>query len=202
KRLLAYSSFSHMALLALGVFSWNATSLEGVVYHMLNHAVATGGLFLLAGLLEARGITHISQLSGLAAKAPRFAALFLLMSFASIGVPGLNGFVGEFLILLGVSARSPLMTMLAALSLILSAAYMLWLVQRTLFGAPTGSLLDGPEFKLSRLQLAAVLPLSILAVLMGLWTQPFTRQIVPAVQQTLSSLQSPIHAQAEDSLHG
>lgn len=188
KRLIAYSSISHLGLIALGVFSWNASSLEGVVYHMINHAVATGALFLLAGLLEARGLTKISQLGGIAARAPGYAALFVLMSFASVGVPGLNGFVGEFLILFGVSGRSALFALLAATTLILSASYALWLVQRTIFSAPKGL---EEDLSLSRLQLAAVLPLSALAVIMGLYTTPFTQLISPTIQQTISSQQSP-----------
>lgn len=191
KRLIAYSSISHLGLIALGVFSWNASSLEGVVYHMINHAVATGALFLLAGLLEARGLTRISQLGGVAARAPGFAALFVLMGFASIGVPGLNGFVGEFLILIGVASRSALFALLAALTLILSASYTLWLVQRAMFGPAKGLETD---LSLTRLQLAAVVPLSVLAVVMGLYTLPFTQQINPTIEQTISSQQKPQQA--------
>lgn len=203
KRLLAYSSVSHLGLIALGVFSWNVTSLEGVVYHMINHAVATGALFLLAGLLEERGITRISQLTGLAAKAPLYTVLFLLMTFASIGVPGLNGFIGEFTILLGVSARSATMTLLAALTLILSAGYMLWLTQRLLFGpAPDSALFSEEPLTLPAPRLAAVLPLAALAVIMGLYTQPFMSRITPAVQHNLSNQQTPVHAQVQEANHG
>jgi len=200
KRLLAYSSISHLGLIALGVFSWNLTSLEGVVYHMINHAVATGALFLLAGLLEQQyGTTRIDQLGGLAQRAPLFAVIFTLMTLASIGVPGLNGFVGEFLILVGVASRSVLWTLLAALTLILSAAYMLWLTQRCLFGAEKLPP-DAQPVRISTLQLSALLPLCILAVLMGLYTQPFTRQISPAVQNLVTSHQAPLQVQAPKTL--
>lgn len=192
KRLIAYASVSHLGLIALGVFSWNQTSLEGVVYHMVNHAVATGGLFLLVGLLEEHyKTTEIAELQGLAGRVPVYALVFLLLSFASIGVPGLNGFVGEFLILLGVSARSVLFAMLAALTLIFSAAYMLWLTQRFLFGP-----LKAPDaqLRIHRLQWAALAPLCVLALLMGLYTRPFTQFIAPSVQQMLQLNQHPIQA--------
>lgn len=201
KRLIAYSSLSHMGLIALGVFNWNPTSLEGVVYHMLNHAVATGGLFLLVGIVEQKyGTTQIKELGGIAKQAPIFAGLFLLMSFASIGVPGLNGFVGEFLILLGVASESASLAILAALTLILSAAYMLWLTQRFLFGAlqaPVGRVLS-----IDRLQLVSLLPLCILAILMGLYTRPFMQYIGPAVQDVITRNQTPIQAQTEGASHG
>ncbi len=201
KRLIAYSSLSHMSLIALGVFNWNPTSLEGVVYHMLNHAVATGALFLLIGIVEKKyGTTQIKELGGVAKQAPVFAALFLLMSFASIGVPGLNGFVGEFLILLGVASSSASLAILAALTLILSAAYMLWLTQRFLFGAlnvPAGRLLS-----IERLQMASLIPLCLLAILMGLYTRPFMQYIGPAVQDVISRNQTQLQAQAEGDHHG
>lgn len=204
KRLIAYSSISHLGLIALGVFSWNSTSLEGVVYHMVNHAVATGALFLLVGLLEQHyQTTNIAELGGLATKAPLYATLFIVMTFASIGVPGLNGFVGEFLILLGAASYSILFTILAALTLILSAAYMLWLTQRFLFGPE--KLPQTGRLQISGLQMAAVLPLCLLAILMGLYTAPFTRQISPAVQELISHHQAPIQAyfdRGNPSYHG
>lgn len=201
KRLIAYSSLSHMGLIALGVFNWNSTSLEGVIYHMLNHAVATGALFLLVGIVEKKyGTTQIKELGGIAQQAPVFAGLFLLMSFASIGVPGLNGFVGEFLILLGVASESAALTILATLTLILSAAYMLWLTQRFLFGAL--KVPEGRSLTIDRLQMASLVPLCLLAILMGLYTRPFMQYIGPAVQDVLSRSQTPIQAQAEGAQHG
>ncbi|MGV3525582.1 MAG: complex I subunit 4 family protein [Candidatus Sericytochromatia bacterium] len=195
KRLVAYSSVSHLGLIALGVLTWNSTSLEGVVYHMLNHAVATGALFLLVGLIEQHyGTTRLAELGGLAATAPRWAVIFVLMSFASVGVPGLNGFVGEFLILLGVASDNVLFALLATLTLILSAAYLLWLIQRSLFGPlklPAG---EHEPLRFSSLQVAALAPLCVLAVVMGIYTQPFTARILPAVQD-LSTRQAPIQAQ-------
>lgn len=186
KRLVAYSSISHLGLIALGVFSWNSLSIEGVVYHMMNHAVATGALFLMVGLLEQRyGTTEIKELGGLAQHAPIFASAFILLTFASIGVPGLNGFVGEFMILLGVAGHNILFTMAAALTLILSAAYMLWLTQRFLFGP--SQLPEKQESQAPKLQIAAIAPLCILCILMGLYTAPFTQQIGPAVKKLIAS---------------
>lgn len=194
KRLIAYSSFSHMGLIALGLFSWNATALNGVTYHMMNHAVATGALFLLVGLIEKHyGTTEIKALGGLAAKMPVFATLFLLSSFASIGVPLLNGFVGEFMILLGVAAFSPLFTFLAALTLILSAGYMLNLIQRFLFGP---LVLSQEAFTLKSTDWLALAPLCVLMILMGVYTTPFTTYISPAIQHTLTHYQAPLQVEA------
>lgn len=197
KRLLAYSSVSHLGLIALGVFTWNLNSIEGVVYHMVSHAVATGGLFLLAGVLESHyGTTRIDQLGGIAARAPLYTVLFMLLTFASIGVPGLNGFIGEFLILLGVSSASAGLTLLAALTLILSAAYMLWLTQRFLFGPEAQP--EHPPLRLPALQLAAIAPLCLLAIVMGLYTLPFTRHISPAVQDLIQNNQGPVQVLAPE----
>ncbi len=194
KRLIAYSSFSHMGLIALGLFSWNATALNGVTYHIMNHAVATGCLFLLVGLIEKHyGTTEIKQLGGLAAKMPVFATLFLLSSFASIGVPLLNGFVGEFMILLGSAARSPFFTFMAALTLILSAGYMLNLIQRFLFGP---LVLSHESFQIKLTDGLALAPLCVLMVLMGVYTTPFIMYISPAVQHTLTHYQAPLQVQA------
>ncbi|PIQ25148.1 hypothetical protein COW36_22840 [bacterium (Candidatus Blackallbacteria) CG17_big_fil_post_rev_8_21_14_2_50_48_46] len=205
KRLLAYSSFSHMSLLALGVFSWNQSSLQGTLYHIINHAVATGALFLLVSLIEEHyGTTEIAELGGLAKPAPLFAVLFSLFSFASIGVPGLNGFVGEFLILLGVTTHSPLLGAGAALTLILSAAYMLWLNQRFLFGA-----FHAPQretsLTLAPLCQAVFVPLVLAVVLMGLYTAPVLERTKSSVQQYLQFRNFPqqvISPESDASFHG
>jgi NADH-quinone oxidoreductase subunit M len=193
KRLIAYSSMSHMSLLILGVFTWNHASLQGTLYHVVNHAVATGALFLLAGLLEEHyGTTDIQALGGVARQAPMFATLFLLMTFASIGVPGLNGFVGEFLILLGVTVHSPVLGMGAALTLILSAAYMLWLCQRILFGAVKAPRPEG--LRITPLQGLLLAPLVLAAILMGLYTQPVLERTRASVEYYLKLMNQPIQA--------
>lgn len=199
KRLIAYSSISHLGLIALGVFSWNSLSVEGVVYHMMNHAVATGALFLMVGILEQRyGSTEIKDLGGLAKHTPIFASAFILLTFASIGVPGLNGFVGEFMILLGVAGYNILFTLLAATTLILSAAYMLWLTQRFLFGEAQS---PGQDLQpLKKLQVASIVPLCILCILMGLYTAPFTRYIEPAVKNLVA--QATVQAAVTGGQHG
>jgi NADH-quinone oxidoreductase subunit M len=190
KRLIAYSSLSHMSLLVLGVFTWNQASLQGTLYHMINHAVATGALFLLVSLIEEHyGTTEIAELGGLAKETPLFASLFLLMTFASIGVPGLNGFVGEFLILLGVTTQVPLLGLGAGLTLILSAAYMLWLTQRLLFG-PLKSPVAEP-LKLCRYRQVVLAPLVLAVVLMGLYTQPVFERTTASVRQYLQMLHQP-----------
>jgi NADH-quinone oxidoreductase subunit M len=204
KRLVGYSSLSHMSLLALGVFTWNQTSLQGALYHVINHAVATGALFLLVSLIEEHyGTTEIAELGGLAKHTPIFASLFLLMTFASVGVPGLNGFVGEFLILLGVATHVPFFGVGAALTLILSAAYMLYLTQRMLFG-PLKTPVAEP-FKLCRYRQLVFAPFVLAVVLMGLYTQPVLMRITPSVRQYLQLNQHPVQViipKNEALLHG
>ena len=135
KRLVAYSSVSHLGFVMLGLFALNMQGLEGAVLQMINHGVSTGALFLLVGMLyERRHVREISAFGGLARSMPVFTAFFLITTMSSIGLPALNGFVGEFLILVGVFAVSPLVAVLATSGVILSAVYMLWMVRRVFFG--------------------------------------------------------------------
>ena len=135
KKLIAYASVSHLGFVMLGLFALNLQGLEGAVLQMVNHGVSTGALFLLVGMLyERRHLREISAFGGLARVMPVFTAFFLITTMSSIGLPGLNGFVGEFLILIGVFAVSPLAAVLATLGVVLSAVYMLWMVRRVFFG--------------------------------------------------------------------
>ncbi len=135
KKLIAYSSVSHMGFVMLGILSMNEQALQGAVLQMVNHGISTGGLFLLIGMIYERTHTrHIEDYGGLAKIAPRYAAFFVIVTLSSIGLPGLNGFVGEFLILLGAFAREPWLGAVAGLGVVLGAAYMLWLVQKVFFG--------------------------------------------------------------------
>jgi NADH-quinone oxidoreductase subunit M len=134
KKLIAYSSVAHLGFIVLGIFSFNAIAVQGAVYQMINHGVSTGALFLLVGMIYERLHTRsIAEMGGLATPAPALAAYF-------IGLPLLNNFVGEFLILLGVFEERALYATLAATGVVLSAAYMLWMYQRVFFGEPR------PEF--------------------------------------------------------
>ncbi|MEK7866601.1 MAG: NADH-quinone oxidoreductase subunit M [Planctomycetota bacterium] len=135
KKLIAYSSVSHMGFVMLGILAMNEEAVQGAVLQMLNHGLSTGALFLLIGMIYERTHTrHIEDYGGLAKIAPRYATLFVIVTLSSIGLPGLNGFVGEFLILLGTFRAEPWLGAVAGLGVVLGATYMLWLVQKVFFG--------------------------------------------------------------------
>lgn len=138
KSLVAYSSVSHLGFIVLGIFVWNQQALSGAILQMVNHGLSTGALFLLVGLLYERTHTReIARLGGLQKVMPLYAAFLLLVMLSSLGLPGLNGFVGEFLILLGAWGANPAYTVFAALGVILSAIYLLWAYQRVMQGPLT-----------------------------------------------------------------
>ena len=131
KKLVAYSSVSHLGFVVLGICAMNVQGVQGAVYQMLAHGVSTGGLFLIVGMLSDRRHTRlISEFGGLKAVVPRLTAAFMIITLASIGLPGLNGFIGEFLIMLGAFRWDPRYVFVAGLGVILSAVYMLWMFQR------------------------------------------------------------------------
>ena len=135
KKLIAYSSVAHLGFVVLGIFSFNTIAVQGAVYQMLNHGVSTGALFLLVGMIYERLHTrNIAEMGGLATPAPVLASLFLITTLSSIGLPLLNNFVGEFLILLGVLQERTVYAVLAATGIVLSAGYMLWMYQRVFLG--------------------------------------------------------------------
>jgi NADH-quinone oxidoreductase subunit M len=186
KRLVAYSSVSHMGFVVLGLFSFTELGMQGALYQMLNHGVSTGALFLFVGFIyERRHTRMISEFGGLATPMPWFSTLFVIASLSSIGLPFLNGFVGEFLILIGTwtstSVGSPwLITMLAATGVIWAAVYMLWMLQRVLFGNITN-----PEnAKLTDLnsrELGLIVPLMLLMLFMGVYPRVFLDRSQPSV---------------------
>jgi NADH-quinone oxidoreductase subunit M len=138
KKLVAYSSVSHMGFVVLGIFVFNQVGMQGAVYQMLNHGVSSGGLFLVAGMLYDRRHTHmIKEFGGLATPMPVLSSFFLLITLSSLGLPLLNGFVGEFLILAGTFERRAAWAAFAATGVILSAVYLLWSYQRVVFGEVT-----------------------------------------------------------------
>jgi len=138
KKLVAYSSVSHLGFVVLGIFSLTQIGMQGAIYQMLNHGISTGGLFLAAGMLYDRRHTHvITEFGGLATPMPIFSTLFLFVCLSSVGLPVLNGFVGEFLILNGAYLRNPWWGALAATGVILSAVYLLWSYQRLIYGPVT-----------------------------------------------------------------
>jgi NADH-quinone oxidoreductase subunit M len=178
KRLVAYSSVSHMGFVVLGLFSFTETGMQGALYQMLNHGVSTGALFLFVGFIyERRHTRMISDFGGLATPMPWFSTLFVIASLSSIGLPFLNGFVGEFLILLGTWTSqwikyAWIATMFAGTGVIWAAVYMLWMLQRVVFGKVThpenATLPD-----LNAREIGLLVPLMILMLVMGVAPRPF-----------------------------
>ena len=168
-RLMAYAALSHLSLITLGIYGLTLTGWEGAVYQILNHGVVDGTLFLLLGVLYDRYATsQINAYGGLAAKLPRTATFFVIGSLAMIGLPMLNGFVGEFLILLGTfTGVSKGWAIAATLGVILGAAYMLWLVQRLFYGPESALAASKPPQDLRLGQLAVLWPLTALMLVMG-----------------------------------
>ncbi len=180
KKLVAYSSVSHLGFVMLGIAACTTTSLVGSVYQMLSHGISTGALFFLVGMLYDRRHTRlISEFGGLKSVMPWYAAVFLMISLSSIAVPGFNGFVGEFLILVGAWPFSPTLVVFASLGVVLAASYMLWMVKRVFHGEVT----HPKNRKLSDLSLreaVILVPLVALAIIMGVASPYFTRRIEPA----------------------
>jgi len=189
KRLVAYSSVSHLGFVVLGIFAFNTISIQGAVYQMLNHGISTGALFLLVGMLYDRRHTHlIKEFGGLATPMPIFSALFLFTCLSSLGLPMLNGFVGEFLILLGTFAKHARWAAFAASGVILSAVYLLWAYQRVFFGGVTleknRALADA-----SRRERVILFALAAVMLWMGIGSPLFTRRIEASSQQVLEQMQ-------------
>ncbi len=173
KKLVAYSSVSHLGFVMLGIFALNSAGLNGGILQMINHGLSTGALFLLVGVIyERRHTRMIADYGGLSSEMPAFATVFLIITMASIGLPTLNGFVGEFTILVGAFNRVWWWALLGALGIVLGAAYMLWMYQRVFFGPITN-----PENKgvrdLDGRELLCLLPIVALCFWIGLYPRPF-----------------------------
>ena len=185
KKLVAYSSVAHMGFVVLGIFVFNVEGLVGGVLQMINHGISTAALFLLVGFLyERRHTREISDFGGTAKAMPVHAAFFGIVIFASIGLPMLNGFVGEILILVGAFLHSPKAAIVAATGVVLSAAYMLWMYRRVAFGP-----VDHPENRsLIDLSLREKLIMLVMVVpifWIGIYPDPFLRRIEPSVIELL-----------------
>src|SRR5437773_1843739 len=190
KKLVAYSSVSHLGFVVLGICAMNVQGMQGAVYQMLAHGVSTGGLFLIVGMLSDRRHTRlIREFGGLKGVMPRLAAAFFIMTLASIGLPGLNGFIGEFLIMLGAFRWDPRFVVGAGLGVILSAVYMLWLFQRVFYGPVTheenATLPD-----LQRHEWASVIPLCAAAIVMGVFPTLFLKPMEASVEKLVRRMQS------------
>lgn len=201
KRLIAYSSVSHMGFLMLGLFALNVQGISGGIIQMINHGVTTGALFLLVGILYERKHTReIAAFKGLATTTPIFAVFFAIAMFSSIGLPGLNGFVGEFLILVGLFKTSVTFAAIAVLGIVLGAAYMLWLYQRTMFGEVSEDTRDMPDMTVR--EIGYLLPLVILMFWIGLYPKPYLELMQPTVDHYVVHLQQRHQAALEQAGKG
>ena len=181
KKLIAYSSVSHLGFCTLGIFSLNFHGISGSVIQQVNHGISTGALFLLVGLIyERRHTREIKEFGGISNVMPVYATIFLIITMSSIGMPALNGFIGEFTILQGVFQVNKFWAAWAVAGIVLGAAYMLWLYQRTMFGA-----CDNPKNQvlkdLSLREMATLVPLVIWAFWIGLYPKPYFEVLEPAV---------------------
>jgi NADH-quinone oxidoreductase subunit M len=187
KKLVAYSSVSHLGFCVLGLFGLSTAAVTGSVYQMLNHGLSTGGLFLLVGMIyERRHTREITAFGGLWKVVPRWAVALLLVMLASAGLPGLNGFIGEFLILMGSFPRWAWPTAIATSGLVLGALYLLWMYQRVVFG-PVVHDENRHLVDLSRRELAVIVPVIVLCFVMGLYPAPFMSRIEPSVDHILKT---------------
>ena len=186
KRLVAYSSVSHMALVMLGMFALNPVGIKGSIIQQINHGISTGALFLIVGIVyERRHTRQISEYGGLSKVMPVYAAIFGVMMLSSIGLPSLNGFIGEFLILQGIFTVNKLWAAVAASGIVLGAAYMLWLYQRTMFGKienPKNENLPDLNFR----EVVTFVPLIILAVWIGIYPTPFLNRLNTSVDRVVA----------------
>ena len=188
KKLVAYSSVSHLGFVVLGICAMNVQGIQGAVYQMLAHGVSTGGLFLVVGMLSDRRHTRlISEFGGLKAVMPRLSAAFLIITLASIGMPGLNGFVGEFLIMLGAFRWDPRYVVGAGLGVILSAVYMLWMVQRVYYGRVThDENATLPDLRAH--EWASAVPICAMAIAMGVFPVVFLKPMEPSVRKVVEQV--------------
>jgi len=187
KKLIAYSSISHLGFVVLGIFSFTQAGLNGAMFVMLAHGVSTGGLFMLAGMLYERRHTYeISEFGGLATPMPTYSTFFLFIVLASVGLPLLNGFIGEFLVLSGAFQHEMWWGIVGATGVIWSACYLLWMYQRVFFGqlkhAENNSLPD-----LDLREQVALWPAAVIALIMGIAPLWWLNAIDPAIHNVLAS---------------
>ncbi|MFA5891139.1 MAG: NADH-quinone oxidoreductase subunit M [Actinomycetota bacterium] len=190
KRLVAYSSVSHLGFVVLGIFAFSLTSMQGASLQMINHGLATGALFLIVGMLYERRHTRlIEDFGGLASVVPVLAGTFLIASLASLGLPGLNGFVGEFLVLIGTFTEHRLWAILAAFGVILAAIYLLWAYQRVMWGP-----LEREENKkipdLGAREKLLLAPVLGLILVLGVWPRPLLDRMEPSLERVLERVES------------
>ncbi len=193
KKLVAYTSVSHLGFVVLGIFTFTPLGMDGAVYQMINHGISTGALFILVGYLyERRHSLEIADYGGVATPAPSLAAVFMITALASAGLPALNNFVGEYLVLQGAAQADFRLAVLAATGVILAAGYMLWLYQRVFFGEASARVKEHVH-DLNRREWAAMLPLVALMVWLGTATETF----LPPIRETNADILQRTRAHVE-----
>src|SRR3989441_5187996 len=177
KRLVAYSSVAHLGFVVLGIFAFNTLGIEGAIYQMCNHGVSTGALFILVGMLDDRRHTRlIRDFGGLATTVPVYATFFMIVTLSSLGLPLLNGFVGEILIILGAFDARRLFGVMAAVGVVLAAVYLLWMFQRVFLGEMTSD--ENRKLPDCNWRERAILAAVVVVILgMGTYPQPFLRRL-------------------------
>jgi len=189
KKLVAYSSVAHLGFVVLGTFALTTVGIQGGVFTMVSHGLTTGALFLLVGILyDRRHTREIDAFGGVWKAAPKLGGIFLAVTFASIGLPGLSGFVGEFLALIGTFVVHRPYAILSAAGVILAAVYMLWGFQRVFTGEPTGE--NATFADLNRVELTTLLPLLGLSLFLGLYPKPLLERVEPSVKALIAHVES------------
>ena len=190
KKLVAYSSVSHLGFVMLGIFALTMQSVQGALMVMINHGLSTGALFFLIGMIyERKHSRAIDAYGGIARVVPMFAALLTFVSLSSIGLPGTNGFIGEFLVLLGAFRTSPILSMVAATGVIFAAAYLLWAIQRVLFN-PLDKPSNAALTDLNRRELALMTPLIVAILWLGIYPQPVLDRMETAAARFVQLVQA------------
>jgi NADH-quinone oxidoreductase subunit M len=194
KKLIAYSSVSHLGFVMLGLFALNLQGLQGSIYQMLNHGLSTGALFLIVGMIyERRHTRMIADFGGLWRTLPVLSAIFLVVTLSSIGLPGLNGFVGEFLILLGAFKSVPYFAVLATTGIVLGAIYMLWMYRRVIFGPLTHP--ENQNLKdIGAREIMILAPILALILFMGIYPQPLLSRMKPSVELVIRRVEDKKYA--------
>ncbi len=213
KKLVAYSSVSHLGFVVLGLFSRNPAGIQGSVLQMINHGLSTGALFLLVGMIyERRHSRMIVDFGGLSKRMPIFAVIFMIVTLSSIGLPGLNGFVGEYMILLGSfveGAFSKIHVIFATAGVILAAVYMLWMFQRVMFGTLDKTNAELPD--LNAREIVVMLPILLFIVWIGVYPKPFLSKMEKSVeivvtqvkaQSAIGHLEKRVPPNTQFALHG
>ncbi len=189
KRLVAYSSVAHLGFVVIGIFGLSIQGLQGGVLQMVNHGISTGALFLLVGMVYERRHTRlISEMGGIQKVAPIFAGVFMIVMLSSLGLPGLNGFVGEFLVLIGTFVTRRWWAVVATAGVILAAIYLLWAYQRVFHGRPEGANATFPEMTMR--ERVIMVPLVILIVGMGVYPKPVLDRVAPAVRDLVAHVEA------------